>query len=505
MSRISAINQRYAASSSLLHHGSEVFAVGDPAGARFNAAARHLMSAAGEDGPGLWDDLVGAVRSLRWRLVTHPQPIQFNNALTDGALQVIHQTRRLRGGVANGVLLNELEASAIQVSETDPSLGAVLLRSVEEVGPLDCVVVAASSFACRCMREWLRPLGVNVLTASKLDETPFGVDQAYAVGPPRFFNLSLVTAPVTSEVSFVMPAWFRDTRIPSSSIAAYADGGLHIETRVFFEGDLTEPEARPTDDLVLEDELLPQPVWGSPQSSDRQPSSEEVEATKVLLKGGFALWLDDGDRIRTVDPQQPVGERVAYIDVKSVRPETYLLLRQGSTESTLLYELALNRLGNRGTTIDACQRTWKEKLQVRLDQLGHRAAARELTGLGVRTAHRVRAWAAPNLIRPQLDHDFEQLLQWLGLPIQPTAGNATQLRRTIYQVSAEIREQLETAFSTANLSVLERDGYLTLDLERTGFRGLLATRVVAVAPHTEIVPRYDARVPFIDRSGQWLE
>jgi hypothetical protein len=79
------------------------------------------------------------------------------------------------------------------------------------------------------------------------------------------------------------------------------------------------------------------------------------------------------------------------------------------------------------------------------------------------------------------------------------------LRKTLYQASANIREQLEAAFGNADLSRLEREGHLSLDVQEEGLRGLVATRVLAIAPFTEIVNRHDARVPFEDRSGQWLE
>lgn len=505
MSRIEALNRGYAASTSLVRNGVEILAVGDPAGARLNAAARQLMLAIREDGPGLWDDLVGAVKSLRWRLATQPQPIEFNLALKDGVVQVTRQVRRLRGAVANDALLDELAAAAGKVVESDPVLGAVLLRSIEEVGPKDCVVVAASTTASLAMGEWLRRLGVTVLTAGELKHTLPDMEQSYVVGPPRFFRSSVVTAPMTSSVSFVMPSWFGDRQIPHSAIAPYADGAIRIKARVFTEGDLAEPESAHSDDKALEDEFLPGPVWESNQIPHREPSNDEVVARKLLLGGNLALWLDDGERIRIVDPQQPIGERVTYADLASVRRGTYLLLRQGETEHWALYEAALDRLGDRRGVIDASQQAWKQQLQVRLTQLGYRALVRELRSRGVKAADRARAWIDPNLVRPHSDHDFEQLLQWLGLPIQPSFGNATLLRRAIYQASSEIREQLETAISAADLFALERDGHLSLDVKTAGFRGILATRVLAISPHTQIVSRNDARVLFEDRSGQWLE
>lgn len=505
MNRIQSLNHRYANSAAVARNGVEIIAIGDPVSARFNGAARKLMGVVRDDGPGLWDDLLGAVRVLRWRSLTQPQPIVRNQALRDGALQVLRHVNRLRGAVANDSLLDELASAATAMGDTDPVLGPVLVRSIEEVGATECVVVAAGAAASSALSGWLNLYGVHVLTTGHPGLSHPWVEQSYVVGPPRFFRSSLVTAPLTSGVTFLMPAWFGDREVPRSAISAYADGAIHIAARVFTEGDLSEPESMDSDDGVAEDEFLPQPLWGQQSSPDREPNSDEVEARKLLLSGGRALWLDDGDRIRAVDPLQPVGERVVYVDVASMREGTYLLLRHGETEHRAMYSAALAQLGSRGPSVDASQQKWKQTLRERLQQHGHRAVARMLRSQGIKTAERAPAWTEPDLVRPHSDHDFEQLLTWLGLHIQPYFGNATLLRRAIYQASAELREQLETAVSAADLSVLERDGYLSLDVKADGFRGVLATRVLAISPFMEIVPRHDVRVPFTDRSGQWLE
>jgi len=504
MSRIADLNRRYAAAAAVGHNGVEIVAVGDPAGARLNAAVRGLLAAVRDDGPGLWDDLVGAAKALRSRLVTQPQPISVNPALIQASEEVRRQAGRLRGATADEALLDELAAAALAVGVSDPPLGAVLLRSVEEVGPSECVVVAASRPAQIAITNWLRATGARVFTAGELERQRPSVDQAYVVGPPRFFGSSLVTAPVTSAVSFLLPAWFRDRSIPQSVIAAYAEGAIRIEGRLFTEGDISEPAG--TDGVPeMEEDFLPQPIWGARKSADREPGADEVVARKVLLSGNLAILLDDGDRIRALDLEQPPGERVVYTEVNAVRPGTYLLLRQGDTERGALYLAALDLLSTKGPAVDTAQKAWKEALARRLKEVSYPRAIRELRACGVRTADRARAWTDPTLMRPNRDEDFEALLKWLDIPIQPTFGLATMLRRAHHQASADLRDQLEKAVSEADLSVLERDGHWRLDIEREGVRGLIATRAIAISPFTEIVPRHDARVPFEDRSGQWLE
>lgn len=503
MSRVDALNQRYAFSTSLAEAGVEIDAIGDPTGARFNVAVRRLMALVRDEGGANLDDLAGAAKALRWRQITQPQPTSFNPSRQHLATEVVKHARRLRGAIGDQSLLDELASAASVLAETDSEVGSALLRSISEVGAGACVVVAASRPAATGLEQWLRDHGVPVLTAGELERQQPEREQAYVVGPPRLYRSSLVTAPVTEAVSFLLPAWFADRSVPVSAIAPYAEGAIRIKSRVFIEGDTSEPVVDlPHDEN--EDEYLPQPVWGSRQEGEREPTSEEVEARKLLLSGNLAMWLDDGDRIRSLDPGQPTGERVTYTDVPAVRPGTYLLLRQGETERTALYQAAIARLPH-GHAVDRSQAAWKRLLAERIHALGYGRVVRQLRDAGVLTADRARAWTDPNLIRPAKDKDFERLLRLLGIPVQPAFGYATMLRRTLYLVSAEIGRQLEAAVSAADLSELDVTGHLSLDVKTAGFRGIVATRVLAVSPFTEIVSRRDARVPFKDRSGQWLD
>lgn len=503
MSRVDALNQRYAASAGLAQEGVEIVAIGDPAGARFNVAVRRLMGLVREEGGSYFDDLVGAAKALRWRQITQPQPTAFNPSRQHLATEVIKHARRLSGAIGDQTLLDELVCSANVLAETDSEVGSALLISISEVGADACVVVAASRSAVTGLEPWLRDHGVLVLTAGELEREQPEREQAYVVGPPRFYRSSLVTAPVTEAVSFLLPAWFGDRTVPRSAIGQYAEGAIRIKARVFVEGDTSEPVVDLPGDEV-EDDYLPQPVWGNRREGDREPTSEEVEARKLLLSGNLAMWLDDGDRIRSIDPDQPSGERVTYTNVSAVRPGTYLLLRQGETERSVLYQAAIARLP-RGDAVDRSQAGWKQLLAERIHEVGYGRVVRLLRDAGVKSADRARAWTDPNLIRPANDQDFEKLLQWLGIPVQPAFGYAAMLRKTIYMVSAEIGKQLEAAVSAAELSELDVTGHISLDVKTQGFRGILATRVLAVSPFSEVVPRHDARVPFEDRSGQWLE
>lgn len=505
VSRIHDVIRRYDAACSVLKHGVSIFVVGDPLGAQLNAALRRALYVLGEDRSEVWDDILQAANAARWRRLTQPQPNRHQPGLERIVEEVQRQAKRLRHFVGDEPLLEQLAAAVTAVGESDSPLGALLLESIYEVGPQRCVVVASKGAARAGMQSWLAGCGVTVLVPSEMDKVPADVDQSYIVAPPTFVPASLVVAPVTREVTFVMPSWFGNRSVPGSSLGPHAEGRIVVGATVHQIGDVTEPAGDVPNEAKLEDAYYPQPVWGRRMSGDREPTSDEVEAWKLLLRGGLALWLDDGDHIRSLNPRQPEGDRVGYESVVGVAPGTYLVLREGATERGYMYEQALRALGPQAASITATQDRWKRALHRRLELVGFGRVMDELTALGVRSAGQVRAWTEPRMICPQRDVDFVTLLEWLGEPTEPTHGNAISLRRAVYRASAELRKELEEAAGLADLQALERDGILHFDLHKEGFRGMIVTQVLARSPYTEIVPRSQVRVPFADGSGQWLE
>lgn len=509
MSRIIGLDQRYAASASLVRYGTEVITVRDEIGTRFDSAARGLFRLIQRDGPGVWDQLAGAAKILRWRLITDPMPIEHNTQLQAAANEVSRQTRRLMGAVGEEALLSEISDAANALLTRDPLVGSVLVACLNEVGFDSSILVAASARSRESLSDWLGPFGGRVLTLGDLDRAEVSEDIAYLIGPPRFFKSAAVTAPRTPEVTFIVPSWFGDRTIPRSAISQYAEGRIEVAARFVEAGDMVvvESEQVPVEtEPIPEDELLPQPVWGSRVSEDRAPNADEVEARKVLLSGSRAIWLDDeGERIRALDLTQPPGERVGYCDVSAVTTGTYLLLREGEAEREAFQGRAFERIGTRASAIQDSQASWKSTLIEQLETRGARESEHALRELGVRAAGQVRMWTSPHMIRPQNDGDFKQLLKWLGLSIEPYFSHASLLRQEVHRAARELRDRLEGAANVIDLHALEKIGHMSLDITESGFRGMFVAKVLAIAPFTELVARHDARVPFEDEGSQWLE
>ncbi|MEU2005943.1 hypothetical protein ACH47B_32380 [Rhodococcus sp. NPDC019627] len=505
MTPLTQIAGRYRAAAVLARAEIALYAVADDAGAQLDAALRRLIARLREEDPEVWQDLLAMARQLRWRLATNPAPPVFRVG-EDELVAALGSAcdRRIRGAdETTQLLLSDLADRAERAHLEDRPTGAVLLESLAEVNYESCVVVTASGRTQDATRQWFGELGIAVpVLCATFREQAFVVEQAYAVGSPSLFGPGLLSAPRASELAYVLPSWVQDRTLPVSPISDYAEGAIRPRRKVFTIG--AEPVLAPVP-VVVGDQLVPQPSW-SPQAPSRPPRPGEVLARKVFLGGGLAIMLDQaGEHIRTLHPQRPPGQRVDLSDVSALTVGSYLVLREGSTVSEMLYDRAIELLGARGSAARASQAEWKAALRRELDRMGTRTAIQSLAQAGVTRADRAPAWTSTTMVRPQNGNDFVFLLRWLGMPKEPHYELATSLRRARLQASQDIREILEEAISTADLAGLDRDGFLRLELNIPGFRSMIATRVLAISPNLEPVHRGDIRRPSKDRSAQWLE
>lgn len=503
MSRLQRVDARYAAVGSLTSSGVELLAVADRAGARMDRAIKQLARQTREDDPSVFGELLAVSRYLRWRVATEPFPTRYSH-------ERVETLRALKGLAVRFKLASAPEVHAIvddlvdaaSATGLDPGTAEVLLESLSEAGDEDCVIIAASARARDGLVRWLDDIGVTApvlrVTDRALSEM---ADQAYAAGSPSIFGPPLLSAPRARALTYIFPSWVQDRALPISVFSAQAQGAIRLQSRLFTIGESPTPDLSPS----TADDLVPAPAWPHPPPR-AVAGRDEVLARRVLLGGGLAIMLDPGgEHIRTFDPSLPSGERVEFRDVSTIAPGSYLVLREGATESDALFSRAIELLGEDGDDVLAAQKRWKDALQRHLDRLGRSAVATALRRRGVRAADQAPMWIARTVARPQADRDFELLLGWLGLPVQQHVVLANSLRRARLQAMADVREALEDALSVASMDQLEREGYLRLELTLPGFAGIIAARVLAIAPFEEPVARRELRLPVPDRAALWLE
>ncbi|MEV8029766.1 hypothetical protein [Cellulosimicrobium funkei] len=526
--RIENLDKRYEDVASVLRDGVEVQLADDPAGYRYSQAVRVVVRTAEHDGPEVWADVVGAAKSLRWKLLLHPEPD--SSLILEHIDSLAEQVERIRPNVADHATLDEILEAAFALRTAAPAVGRLLQEAIEDFTAADCLVVAGSRIAAESISRWLAFLGSNdqnflgarVLAAGDLRRKAPEATTALLVGPPRFFHSSMVTAPVTPEVTFLVPNWFGDRSIPATSLSEYAENPIQIRLH---EKGRRRPEPLQVRAEVSEEPLMDQPdeaqlepsvVWSKPQGEDKTPRPDEVRARKVLLCGGYSVWVDDGDRIRSLDPSQPVGENIVYLPVDAfrelntdqlARTEIYLLLRStGSSQHAYLHERAQASLGGGLVSVQTSQGRWKEKLRQRIDSWGEEQVIRSLEEEGVQAAGEAVSWTGEGFTRPLRNDDFRLMLEWLGF--QPDGAeyiNATRLRSAFRSESQKVQTQIGKSIRCDDLERLKQDSHITLPSPVQGEPGLTAARVLAVSPYDVIKQRHEVRVLRRDDSGRWLQ
>lgn len=505
MTQLKRITDRYGAAAAIASGTVELHLVADSAGAHLDLAVRRLTAQLKDEDPHPWAELLAVARHLRWRLATNPVPPQLRAGGEEAlrSLRTLSQRRRLAADEQTQLLLIDLEERAetacVRVRPTSDSL----LESLADLNYSSCVVVAASGRTRIDMLLWFEHLRINVpVINATFRDLGDVVEQAYLIGWPSIFGSSSITAPRANALAFIMPSWVRDHGLPRSALADHAVGAVIPAVKAYQIG--SEPVLDPMPPTPG-DRLVPGPVWSGTQRT-RRLLEDETLARKILLGGGYSIMLDeDGEHIRGLFPERPAGHRVELRDVSAVTVGSHLVLREGVTQSAMLYEWAIELLGNKAAKVVGAQKQWKQALSERVERLGSRAVVRALRTIGVRRADRVTNWTSITMVRPQDDRDFELLLEWLGFSRQPYFDLSEELRSARSRASHDVRELLEEAVSSADLGELERDGILRFELDIPGFKGIIASRVLAVSPHLEPVHRRDLRLPKQDWEAQWLE
>lgn len=508
MTSLQRISDLYAAAAGLSGPAAmiELVPVDDGPGARFDSAVQTLSLEVQDSSIAALDELLMAARQLRWRAATEPAPPAFSPSRTSvvGDIETLADRCTHLVSKSTRALLDSLSHSAAGMHLAEPPLGTRLLAALREIGYTGCAVVLEKPRAADETRRWLQDLGVEVPVLSRREWLAGEVhEQAYLVGTPPVFGHAAVAAPRAFTMAYLFPSWVRGRQLPTTS---FSQAARSRPIRVSAPAAPAPEAASPSLEAQGEDLLVPQPVWRASQPAAAATTDDDVLARRVLLCGELSIMLDaEGGAIRCLSPEQPPGERVEWRDVASVAPGAFLVLREGQTESDVLYARAIGRLGKLASGVSASQDRWKSALRLRLSQHGRAEVTRQLRLAGVSAASQAPAWLAQTVVRPQSDMDFELVLRWLDLGQQPYQQNASLLRSARTAATAEIRNALERALAASDMGALDRTGIAKLNLDIDGFAGILATRVLAISPYLESVPRWDARVPRKDASARWLE
>ncbi|BDR52215.1 hypothetical protein KIM372_01220 [Bombiscardovia nodaiensis] len=515
MTSLEWVNTKYRLTSELQQFGVEIDLVEDSTASRIDTLLRQLIQKIGDDVEA-FRDLMDPLKALRWRLLTDIQAIQHNTRVTEAANAVSEKALYFYNAVdkSTQALLDELRKACDLVINNDSPAGGLLLDFIQEVGEDTCSVLTSSTASKDGMKSWLQAAQVNteVYTLGDLLRTGHEIEQIYVVGPPRFYSPALLTSPTSSQISFIMPNWYRDRKLRTSDISEWVENKIIITPRIIAAKEtIPTPLPDASDDLSIDEtDLLPQPHWEQPTEVDANPGENEVLARKVILSGGYTCLLDDGSKIQTFDPSKPKEDRFPSTKIDAVTSGTYLVLRKDQTEQMNLYEEAIASFGSKANQVIESQNRWKKALQEMLHERGRSAVEAELQKQGVNVSNRVQYWTEPALDMPLRSQDFRALLHVLGINEQPSYTFAKQLHNKRLQLGQEMRRSLKSEVEEGGreaLNVLESNGMLELSSQDKRFRDMVVIRVIAISPNYQLVARQKTRTLFKDdtASTKWLE
>lgn len=475
--------------------------VEDPQGADLNKVLRRWRVRFGDVGDGSLADVMGGATALQWNRIV--DPIAGSERTKSLANAVLELLDGLEAAVVESSIIEALRVAIAGVADTAPPIGIELKRFLAEVGDIPSAIVCTRRRDVDRIAHWAGSR-VTVVSGSFSIEAVESPQIAYALGPPSFFAAPVLTAPVAGEIIFLSPAWIKHYDVPQSPFSAVA------EFPILFEHRLTGGRASATDELPQDldfensDLILPAPVWNEP-ATDEGANSPRAAAQKVLLSGNSAIWLDDGERIRTLDPEQPKGERVVYVRPEQLQLGNYLLLRPGVSDRAALRNLAFDQLGSRSAEVLQSQQQWKDALENRIADSGRAGVVSALDAMGVVAANQAVSWASEEVVAPRRRRDFELLLSWLELDLEDAMRNARAIQSAVMSVGHAARSELEDKISGSDLKRLVSDGHLEVEAVAVGISGMVAAEVLAISSRTWPIGKHNLRQLFADNGGRWLD
>jgi hypothetical protein len=487
-----------------------------PEARRFSRALSALLSVLGEDAMNpLWEAVVGTARAARWRSAAEGIPFNAPESGADEPLTLLMEAGRALDGLVEArqesALQKLLSCASKLRAENNEALAAAILATVRDGDPRDTCVVAVSRKNALALSGWLSGQSVGI-PALMPREFMGGRrwDFAVVVGAGDWFPGQMFTCPRAEAITLVHYAHLRDSKKFWGIFGSFATVTLAVDVR-------EDPTPVGEDDDEAPDELaaeqVPEPPWPAllqqavAQSGPDEPTEERLPSRLVVLAQGFGLWLPiDAVRIRGLDLSAAKGERVVGLATASITKGIVLVTREGASVAGTLAAMADAELGARAPEIRQRQREWKESLRAKLRAVGAATFSRTLERAGARTTN-VRYWASEDSIRPQQDHDFDVLLQLLGIADRARHLNDGRiLWGAHHRAGIQLTTALEAVVDDADLSELEATGRQQLHLNDQNISATLtAFRVVAIQADTHPVAAAAARRPFKLKGAQWLE
>jgi hypothetical protein len=341
----------------------------------------------------------------------------------------------------------------------------------------------------------------NVLVDSLHKRNEHFADNNLIFGPIHWYQESVISNPRGSHLFAIMPAHIKFKQPEMTSYPEWFNFG---KSPIFRDLDsslliLNSEETEDVDNL----EYATPVRWILANSSRERTSESQKLCRQFALANKKQVFIDvDGEQDFVHSVEIDVNDSIRKIEIspRDLKIGDFIILREGQSDTEVLYMKAREIIGPSIEKIEAHQQEWKSALKALLLKSDLKVLNRDLKDKGMKSVNRLSDWTNPNLRRPLRDDDFAIILMYLGLDVDKYINSASILKRTILQVAVNFRHQLTAAIENLDGKALKESGTHVIASPVDGVANLFISRVVGISKEDGFVETQKIRIPF-DQEG----
>ncbi len=327
-------------------------------------------------------------------------------------------------------------------------------------------------------------------------------DHNLIFGPIHWFNESIINNPRGLFLLSAMPA---HVKFRQPEMQSYPEWFSYGKSPLFRDLESSVLLIKQEEDERIEDLESSVPIfWNTSIASSVKSNDSQSLCKQFALANGKQVFIgiDGGEQdfVHSVDVSPNGTIKKIDINPRDLQVGDFIILREGQSDTEVLYQKARELIGAKITQIESDQAEWKRALKNLLQNSDLKLLNRTLRDKGLTAINRLQDWTSPNLRRPLRDGDFIVLLQHLKLDENRFFKSATELRRAIIQVAMNFRQELEEAVNLVSPQVLLNQGFHVIQAPVDGVAGLFISKIVGISPTPLYVDSQRIRVPFDESS-----
>lgn len=385
-------------------------------------------------------------------------------------------------------------------------------RSVLREGGMERAVVLVRSRRLRePVEEHFRATGCPVQVIVPAQLAGLSVHETLVVvGQARFYDASVLNAPRAEKIWVIRYRGLRD--IETARGLLVVDQTLQARKA---------PSRRTRKRPPSDDFFTPTIDWdalraraaahreGSGPTDWQLPNNIDNHLARLhILAGGYAVYLESerSSKVLGLYPEADAEHRVRWVTSRELQPGSIVLLRREGGSRAFIEEIADQIMGSEAGLLRYAQQKWKKALRTRVYDMGVATVQTQLRQRGARYQN-VAYWMSPRSIRTRDRRDFRILMAYLEM--HPEAdilweqmGAIDSAHRKAGHVA---RRRLLEKVHGADLSPLDRVGYLDFQVEGHGAGTLTAFWIEGKAPRPDRVAESLLHHPFEIGPDLWLE